>query len=400
MPSAVLTPFVSSLATQPAGGGRIWEKKLLPVGQVNYKGRVLNFDLPYLQGLAAAYHANAYDQVPFQLADAANTHTNDPERFRGEILGMTTKPDGLYVVLGATPAGDKVLRENPNLGVSARIVEDYARSDGKVFPAAVQHVLGTLDPRIPGMGGWQQVEFANWPGNQLIIDLTGESFTGEAPGGTMPEMTPEQQARLAKLLEIPEDQFDRLVAGLGTAQPPAAPAGGGDGSEYELTDEELAELLAAAEELDNAGALEPAGAGAGGATGLSAEAAMAIEMANYRADENERQLAVLNGHLAEEQFLRERAVLAEQHGIPPYITDLARPLLEGTGHVVEMSNGAGVDAGQVMRKVLTEVGKTARMLDLGFEMGSGMDEPAQQGEAATARAEIVGRAKAQMFGIR
>ena len=33
--------------------------------------------------------------------------------------------------------------------MSARIVEDYARSDGKFFTAAVQHVLGTLDPRIP-----------------------------------------------------------------------------------------------------------------------------------------------------------------------------------------------------------------------------------------------------------
>jgi hypothetical protein len=36
-----------------------------------------------------------YDQVPFQLADASNAHSNDPERFRGEVLDMEVRHDGL-----------------------------------------------------------------------------------------------------------------------------------------------------------------------------------------------------------------------------------------------------------------------------------------------------------------
>jgi hypothetical protein len=407
MPAAVITPFVTSVARQVADGDRLWEKRLLPIGNVQYKGRMLQFDRSYLDQLAQTFAERAYDQVPFQLATAENGHNNLPERFRGEVMGMTVRNDGLYITLGTTEDGGKILKENPGLGVSARIVEDYARSDGKTYPAAVQHVLGTLDPRIPGLGGWQQVQLASGQPD-VIIDLTGETFTEES-GGVMPELNAEQQARLAKLLEIPQDKLDALIAGA-VAGPQLTDAeisalnGGGD--DTALSDAELAELLAAAAELDGAGLLEegePVGAGAGApaATGLSTEAAMALEMANYRADQNEIQMAAVRHELDEAQFLRERDQLADTAGIPPYITDLARPLLEGTGHVVDLANGrGGVDAGAVMRRVLTEFGKMAGMLDLSLEQGSGMDEPAgqQADELAARRADTVSRFR-QATGI-
>jgi len=157
--AAVLTPFHGSPAVEL--GNRMWRKKVLPVGDVEYKGRLLHFTRDYLGQLAEAFRARAYDQVPFQLADAANTHTNDPERTRGEITGMDVGDDGLYVTAQLTPEGEQVLAANPKLGVSARIVEGYARSDGARFPAAIQHVLGTLDPRIPGLGAWTAIEAAS-----------------------------------------------------------------------------------------------------------------------------------------------------------------------------------------------------------------------------------------------
>lgn len=91
------------------------------------------------------------------MATGKNEHTNDPERTRGQILDLQVEPDGLYALAELTEAGEQVLRDNPMLGVSARIVENYARSDGKFYPAAVQHVLGTLDPRVPGLGAWSPV---------------------------------------------------------------------------------------------------------------------------------------------------------------------------------------------------------------------------------------------------
>jgi hypothetical protein len=289
-----------------------------------------------------------------------------------------------------------VLSENPGLGVSARIVEDYARSDGKFFPAAIQHVLGTLDPRIPGLGGWRTVEAAN--DVDITIDLSGAEFAGEGTG-EMPELTEEQKReRLAKLLAIDPADLDELVAGLHVDAPTEAE---GD----ELSDEELEELTRAAEALDAQGLLaeegdgqpapqgqrEPATAGAFS----NQDAILALELSNARADQNALELAEVRGYLDNERFLAERRGFAEDHGIPPYITDFARPLLEGAGHVVDLANGTQVDAGAIMRKVLTEFGKLGKLLDMGMEMGSPLDEPDQQRVGEQARDEFVDRFKSQ-----
>lgn len=389
MRGAILTPFTTGPAQQ--AGPRIWRKRVLPVGDVEYKGRMLNFTRAYNDQLAQAFAAAAYDQVPFQLADAKNTHTQDPERYRGSVIGMDSRDDGLWITLAPTTEGEAVILQNPQLGVSARIVEDYARSDGKHFPAAVQHVLGTLDPRIPGLGAWQAVEMAG--GEDNVLDLTGFAFTTE---GAMPDLDPAQQAKLAKLLQIPEGQLDSLIAGIGTGGAGYLDPELGDDLDAELSDAELAELIASlpAEEL---AALEQEflteTAAAAASTGLTAEAQMALELTAARADENDRQLRVINGRLAASEFQRERRRLIEDLGLPPRAVDMARPLLQGAGHVIEFANDQGqpvaVDAGQIMRNVLDEIGKTAKMLDLGFELGSPMDEPEQHQAAATSRAELV-----------
>lgn len=405
MPNAILTPFVKSAAQK---AGQVWRKKVLPVGIINYKGRVLSFSKRYNDELAHAFTQGAYPQVPFQLADAANTHTNDPERFRGDIVNMSSEEDGLWISLRPTERGEQVLRENPQLGVSARIVEDYDRSDGRFFPKAIQHVLGTLDPRIPGLGAWQVVEAANSGDVAFTLDLSGESFAGtEREAGSMPEMTAEQQARLARLLEIPADKFEQFMAGLTAPQLSdeelARLAGQDDGTgSDQFSDEELESLIAAAAELDGQGLLEDdqlAGAGAGAQ--LSAQAHYAIELAHSRNDETERQLGIINAELDRQRFQAERMRLVNDCGVAPFLVDLAQPLLEGTGHVVELSNPAPgqaprVDAGQIARKLLTEFGRMSGMLDLSEESGSPFDEPEGDSQAKTARQELVGRARSQM----
>lgn len=391
MTTAVLTPFTGTRAIEL--GNRVWRKRVLPVGDVEYKGRMLHFTRDYLSGLAQAFQERAYDQVPFQLAGDDNSHTNDVERFGGEITDFEVDNDGLYIKLAATERGDKVLRENPKLGVSARIVEDYARSDGKFFTAAVQHVLGTLDPRIPNLGGWQAVEASN--DALMVLDLSTSVFTGEEKA-VADQFTTEERGRLAKLLQIPEDKIDALTTLAGADL--TALTGEGEGGE--LSDEELAQLIADMP-ADELAALEAEFQAevAAAAPGLSNQAAMALEMANVRADENERQLSVITAELDAQRYEAERARLVRDSGVPTFIVELARPLLEGTGHTVDLSNGKSIDAGQIVRKILTEYAKAARMMDLSVEMGSPMDEPDQHGVAAQERDEVVSRARAQMFGM-
>ena len=468
MTAAVLTPFTTADAVEL--GNRSWWKRLLPVGEIDYKGRRLKFTRDYLAGLKHAFDDKAYDQTAFQLADAANTHTNDPERFRGEIAEMDLRDDGLWMRLSPTDAGDAVLKENPRLGVSARIVEDYARSDGKHYPAAIQHVLGTLDPRIPGLGAWQAIEAAT-PAPDTVLDLSASTFAGEAPlvsvtgggsvsytvgtggggggefsattihtGGSpspapegtdgMPDLdalTDEQKARLAALLELPDDQIDALAAGGVVVTPeeldalagPDDEAGAEGGTEDDgddiasriaaMTDEEFAALQAEFEaEAEGEPATEtgtrftpnyqPEGEPVGAS--LNAEAQFAIDLANARADETARELSVITARLREEDYQGEKRRMADL-GVPPYITELARPLLEGAGHAVELANGKSVDAGAIMRRVLTEYARQARLLDLDVELGSPVDEPEDAGreQRDTSREDVVSRFK-QMTGLK
>jgi len=132
--NALLTPYDKGDA-KPAGRN-LFRKQLLPIAKINYKGRPIDFTRDYLAGLVKAFNDRAYDQVAFQLADAANTHTDDPERFRGEIAALEMTDDGLDVIVAATEDGSRLLRENPRLGVSAKIIEDYDRADGKFFARA------------------------------------------------------------------------------------------------------------------------------------------------------------------------------------------------------------------------------------------------------------------------
>jgi hypothetical protein len=401
--AAFLTPF--ELSAGESKGTRWW-KRLLPVGDINYKGRKLTFDRGYLAGLAKSFTEQAYDQVPFQLAGDDNKHTNDVERFGGNVAAMEVRPDGLYIGVDPNERGAKVLADNPQLGVSARIVEAYDRADGKFFAKAIQHVLATLDPRVPGLGKWSAVETSNDDAAVITYDLSGAEFAGSSPpkgDSNMADLTDEQQAQLAKLLDIPADKLAALVGKLDDGSLDALNGDGVTGDDL-LTDAELDQLVEDALALDAAGLLDgdgnpaapPAGdqvpAGAGAA--LTADQQMAIELAQATADESHRQLGIINAQLDHERWLNERRQMVGA-GTPPFIADLAQPLLEGAAHTVDLSNGSTVDAGQIVRKIISEYGKITSQLGIDVELGSPMDEPGD-GSATEARNDLVSRARAQM----
>lgn len=228
----------------------------------------------------------------------------------------------------------------------------------------------------------------------------------------MADLNDEQKARLAKLLALPDDVLDALAAG-GTVVTPeelealTAPDDGeaededGDGlaaAINAMSDEELAALEAEFEAEAGADAVpDYVPEGEPVAAGLSAEAEFAINLANAKAEENGRMLAVVTARLAEEDFQGEKRRLADL-GVPPYITELAKPLLEGAGHAVELANGKTVDAGAITRQVLTEFARQVKLLDLSAESGSPFDEPddAGDGEGAQFRDDVVTRMKSAM----
>lgn len=419
MTSAVITPESRSSLIE-LGNGR-WRKQILPLGSISYKGQKISFDRKYFAQLVKAFKQQACGPVPFQLADAQNTHTNDPERRRGTVVDLETAPDGLYAILELDDDGEKLVKKYPDIGVSARIYENFERADEKFFPAALQHVLGTLDPHVPGMKPWQAVALSNDVSGP-VIDLSDSEFlNGEeekvATKATLKDI-------LAKLrengdeAELTDEELDQLLAITDAVSPRAdRTESTPPKDESELTDDELDKLIAQAEadaaseneDPDAEDDEEDTETEGGDVTSTDARLIaatrkhqQALELSNQRIEKQALELAAIRQRLATQQFESEVRTLAEQYGIPPRITELARPLLEtlegDRGPVIQLANGDEVDAGAVMRKVLVELGSTIKALDLTSLIGNSETEPneAEQEEreqAAASTREFVQRAR-------
>lgn len=352
MTSQLLTPACASAVVELADG--LFRKQILPFGSINYTApngsrRRLTFDRKFHEDLVSSYRSGAFGQVPFQLADAKNAHTNDPERTRGEITGVEMRSDGLYaLVKPMTPEAAELIRTNPKLGVSVRVVENYQRSDGQFFPRALQHVLGTLDPQVVGMKPWEEVQLTD-PVTDETIDLTASTYEGttmgdDGTGGTGQvtlTLDAAQADRLALLLNDDDAAAAALAGVIGLAN-------GNRGTGDDDDDEPYA--------------------------GLAPEVALAIEMANANAEAANQRVAELANQLATAQVAGE----VERYGaagLAPAIIDAARPLLAVQSGAIDLSNGADrVDPGAVIRSVLDTVLGLSQagldVIDLGRETGS------------------------------
>jgi hypothetical protein len=299
----------------------LWRKQLLPRGTIDYKGRKISFDDKYLADLAASFRANAFDQVAFLLAKDDNSHTMDPERFRGEVKGMEVTSSGLDVLLDLTEDAADLVRKNPRLGVSARIIEGLNRADGTKFPRAIQHVLGTLDPRVTGMASWQEVSLSEEVGD--TVDMTTEEVQMSQTQGetTVVETTPSSDT------DPPEHPEPNTV--------PGAP----DLSNSPTEDEILMDLVPD----------QPV------------------------VDPNLLRIEELELKLARQEFAAEARQWIDK-GVPPTLVMLAKPVLElPQAPVIDLSNHGGdtIDVAKVLRDMLEE---TTGFIEMATERGAGFSD--------------------------
>lgn len=368
----VFTPFAHAATVELSN--RLWRKQLIPVGDFDYKGGKLSFTKAYLKDLAQSFKDKVFPGVPFQLAGADNKHTNAVANTVGKVRDVELGDDGLYVIIEASEDGEKVLKQYPELGVSARIYENYTRSDGRHWPAALQHVLGTWDPHLPGMKGWEAVSLSNDGDDVDVVDLTEIDITRkEGPVA----LTDDDKKQLSELLKkvrdggsgISDDDLDSLID---------SAAGGDEGDdEGELSDEELAQLLKdAGVDLEEEGEEEPEEEGQRQTVSASNKGhRRELDLANAQLAQQREELSRITGQLDEQAFTNEKGKYVRDLGLPPTAIEMARPLLEGTGHVIELAGGDEVDAGRVMRNVLDEIGRCVKVLDLGHLVGSGEVPP-------------------------
>lgn len=385
MTTQLLSPLDMGNATQV--GGKTFRKQILPIGSINYQGRRIDFTREKLEQMAQAFRESAYDAVPLVFADGDNRHTMSPTAATGEVVGMEVTDDGLDVIVQASDEAATLLSQHPRVGISARIMENLQRADGKFFPAAIQHALITWDPRITGMRPWQAVDLSADPAGE-VLDLTGLTFTPESALSeeeTMPQFTDEEYEQLRALLTMLNDTPSEP-----TPSDPAGEEGEFDEDYLEVDDnaftdadldgelsvEELNAL--AAEALNDAPQEVAASTPAAPSLDLSTPAPSVTEFADARVGELETQLANVQAQLDERNYQAERDELVKT-GIPPAVVDLAKPLLQGST-VVELSNGSHIDAGNIMREVFTELGRQLNLLDLSEPVFPPSDDAAAEAD--------------------
>jgi len=393
---AVLAPFDDTEAIEL--GNRYWRKQVLRHGDFAYGDRTLQFTPEYTQQLAKAWREKAYDAVPFQFAGADNKHTNAIDATRGEIVGFESTTDGLDAIMTLEPEAETVVRRHPRLPVSVRIIENLDRADGRHFDAAIQHVLATWDPRVTAMKPWERVELASDDVDH-VLDLT--DLTVARPGATtegtdMPKLadafSDEEIAKLRALLtEDPKDAKDTTVKDATPAAPETKDA---KDDEYVVPSDEELERIARALFPEETKAEDAA---AKAKVDASADNPQAIELAN-RLSVIEAENARLRGAADAAAYMKLRDDLARDSGIPPAITDLAKPLLTGA-HTIELSGGEKVNAGEIIHKVLVAVGEQVKMLDLSGPVVFDQSEADAAAAADKARDSFAAE-YAKQFGLR
>lgn len=338
MADVYLTPTDDGAAVELSQ--TLYRKKILPKGTIDYKGRKIVFDEAYLTDLATSFHDQAYDQVPFMLADKDNAHTMDPERFRGECKGVEVASDGLYGTFELSAEAAAMVKANPKLGVSARIVEGYDRADGKSYPRAMQHVLGTLDPRLPGLGAWTEVALSGYDSGDNVLDLTAAEFEGVA--------TVAKTADDGDLIDgLTRDEYEALLSELGLDDVDGGDNTGNDDNGAPVVTPQPVKVPAVAT--------------------LSNEDRTTLDLAN-------EQIAELKSARAKDRFEADKRQYV-QKGVPPALVELARPVLEAPdGFTIDLSNGVDgeqkVDAAHVVRQLLDSA---VGYLDLAKERGHSVD---------------------------
>ncbi len=386
-------PIDLSAATRV--GGRIYRKQVLRKGPIDYpmpdgsKRRVV-FDDEYLTDLASAYTAGAYDLVPFQLAGPRNDHNEDPRQYGGKVIGAEVTDDGLDLILElAEDTAELVERTDRKLGVSARIKESLEHVDGRTFKRAIRHVLGTLDPRVQGLRGWEPIDLSA-EADPEVVDMSDYRYDQE--GGTMP--------RIIDLSQLSEEDAEALESfaalnGIELSEPepegddpdeledePAdddqegdEPEDDDEGDETDeerasgddegpITDDELEALID--RELED--------------VSLSAEVDDdTLDMAAATTDGDER--AADRAELARLRYESQGAEWARK-GVPPFIISLAEPVLSLSDDQAEHLDLASPATGEPIdvRGIVTDMlDAVAGTIDLSGEAGYGHEtEPDEQ----------------------
>jgi hypothetical protein len=383
----------------------VYWKQILPEAPIQYtengQVRTIDFNADYHRDCIKSFRDHAIDQTCFQIADSKNRHGRDfdPERQRAEVVDMATwddLPDDVKEKVGSDKRGlyakmrffdknaAKSVEQNPGLGVSARVRENFMRADGKFIKRAVIHVLGTIDPRVTGMSGWQAADLSYDPDNGYVLDLSNEHYEGNAA------MAPKSKSKGNNTLDhIPsDDEIDAMTdeeldAFLAAGQAELdAETGEDDEPDDDELDDELDELDDEPDDdqgVGNSRTRETVGAS------LTNPQRRAIDLANAQAAQANQRANDALKRQAKAEFRGYRTELIAA-GVRPADVDLCEPILtRANDMVVDLSNDDSDDINvtEIVRTLLeSHRGDIDMSIEQGhsgtFDASSGENDPDQE----------------------
>ena len=411
--SALLSPWDLSKAVKT--GKTTFRKQILRKGEIIYKGKKIAFDDSMLSELAHNFNKGAYDQVPLVLANDKNEHNEDPSRFNGELVSVELTDDGLDGIFSLTPSGVKVVKSNPRLGVSARIMAGVAHADGRTFGKSIRHVLATMNPRMTGMKPWEAVDLSE--DEQVeVVDLTAITYEGGSrmatktkkakvtrPASGVVTVTTSKGKSKIDLSALSDEEFQALLD-LSAAveddevedQTDLSDVDDEDEDEVEDDDDEsededddesdddeddedddededttslaipdafkknIKKSKVAGGKATKKGQEVDEASGPKGAKRKGKKKSAASEMASLSVAER----------MAQADWRRERRDLARE-GVPPFMLDLATPIMESADAVtIDLSNDDTLDVTETMRKMLDGM---KGVIDIKPEIGHSID---------------------------
>lgn len=391
MTTSVLAPLDFTAPTKVAR--KTYRKQILRKGEIDYPlpdgttKRVV-FDDAYLDAVNLAHQQGAYDDVPFILAGADNAHTMDPTRFHGWIRGMERTADGIDAVIELSDEAVAIVeRTGGRLGVSPRI-KAVRHVDGRTYPAAINHVLGTLDPRMQGptlgLTPWEAVDLST--SGDDVLDLSGATYREDR---TMP--------RTINLDDLDPADADALVSyaalqGIDLSEPDVESPADPDDDDTPATDpvpddeddedpDEDADDDPGAGDPDDVisdADLEALIDGELEALGLRAPADVSLSTPDDdTAPPALSETGVLRYQLASRDYVAA--------GVPPAVVDLAAPILAlGLDDMLDLStpDGAPIDVRAIVSDMLDAMKGT---VDLSTEAGHGLEtDPDAEQDPTTA----------------
>jgi hypothetical protein len=355
-----LTDGPTTKVTDKASGKTYYKKRILPEGEFQYtpagSAEKIKLDLTagQLTTFVDAFKNKAYDEVPFQFGK----HDNDPTIRKGTLARVEHVPgkgvDG-YFELDSDAAA--YVEKYPNFGVSPRLVLDISRADGKKFAGAIQHVAGTVVPRMTGMGPWSKVELSeegDTDSSTPVIDLSTETIAVERDRKVINVTDKKNEGEDGKVITLSEDEYNFFTKFK---------------NEYTAAEkllEEPEKKTVAPVDLSVVTAVEK------------------------KADDALKALADLHASAAKDKWSAQRALLLSQ-GVPPAALDLAAPIMEAVeSQTYDLSTPDGEIKVSAKTQMLSQLELMKGIVDLSGERGHGVsgndpDAPSQDEMAAWMR---------------